>query len=288
MDSERFEFGNNWRNFLDTVDERRIEIAQESLRVFLEADSLEGHRFLDLGCGSGLFSLAARRLGALVTAFDYDPESVATSRELKRRFAPEDASWKIDQGSALDESWMDSLGEFDVVYSWGVLHHTGDMFRALDLASRRVRSGGRFFLSIYNDQGRWSQRWRWFKRTYNRIPSWLRLPYTFLVMGPRELAFLTYSCLKGKLGEYIRYHRDYATVSLRGMSYWHDLVDWIGGYPFEVACPEQIFDFLRARGFRLDRLKTCAGGLGCNEFVFTRTALNIGECAPAGTYNTVA
>ena len=56
------------------------------------------------------------------------------------------------------------------------------------------------------------------------------------------------------------------------MSVWHDWIDWIGGYPFEAAKPEEIFALLRTQGFRLDHLITCGGGLGCNQFVFTRTA----------------
>jgi hypothetical protein len=54
------------------------------------------------------------------------------------------------------------------------------------------------------------------------------------------------------------------------MSRWHDLIDWVGGYPFEVASPEQIFDFCRERGLSLKRLKTCGGGSGCNQFVFEK------------------
>jgi 2-polyprenyl-6-hydroxyphenyl methylase/3-demethylubiquinone-9 3-methyltransferase len=49
----------------------------------------------------------------------------------------------------------------------------------------------------------------------------------------------------------------------------HDLIDWVGGWPFEVSTPEEVFNFYRRRGFQLEALKTCAGGLGCNEFVFT-------------------
>ena len=56
------------------------------------------------------------------------------------------------------------------------------------------------------------------------------------------------------------------------MSFWQDLIDWVGGYPFEVSTPEQIFDFYRARGFTLPRLHTCGGSLGCNEFVFRKAA----------------
>lgn len=54
------------------------------------------------------------------------------------------------------------------------------------------------------------------------------------------------------------------------MSHWHDWIDWVGGYPFEVAKPELIFDFYRDRGFTLHNMTTCGGGGGCNEFVFIR------------------
>jgi 2-polyprenyl-6-hydroxyphenyl methylase/3-demethylubiquinone-9 3-methyltransferase len=54
------------------------------------------------------------------------------------------------------------------------------------------------------------------------------------------------------------------------MSRWHDLVDWVGGYPFEVAAPEFVFDFYRERGFSLIQMKTCGGGLGCNQFVLVK------------------
>ena len=270
MDADRFEFGQNWRRFLAGVNDTRVHTAMVSLQNFLGAESLEGLRFLDIGCGSGLFSLAARRLGASVRSFDFDPESVATTRELKRLFAAEDPFWVIDQGSILDLAWMQALGEFDVVYAWGVLHHTGDMRQAFENTVPLVRPGGRLFLSIYNDQGRSSERWRWLKRTYVRLPRWVRLPYLLLVMGPRELRSLAYALVRGRLGEFVSYRRHYAEKSLRGMSYWHDLVDWCGGYPFEVAAPEVVFDFFRDHGFLLECLQTCGGGLGCNQFVFRR------------------
>lgn len=244
-------------------------MAENSLKQMLEINSLEGKSFLDVGSGSGLFSLAAYRLGARVHSFDYDPKSVACTKELKRRFASSDSDWVIEQASVLDDAYIRSLGHFDVIYSWGVLHHTGDMWRAFENVSICAAPDSRLFIAIYNDQGSWSVRWRRIKRTYNRLPRFLRLPFAVLVMGPRELRPILLSMSRLQFSDYLRSWSSYQTN--RGMSRWHDLVDWIGGYPFEVARPEQIFDFYRPQGYVLDRLKTCGGGLGCNEFVFTRT-----------------
>src|SRR5437667_10895072 len=122
---ERFEFGKNWSRFLALLDDVRIVRAEESLKQMLEVDNFEGQSFLDIGSGSGLFSLAARRLGARVHSLDYDPQSVVCTAELKQRYYPGDLEWVVEQGSALDADYLRSLGEFDIVYSWGVLHHTG-------------------------------------------------------------------------------------------------------------------------------------------------------------------
>ncbi len=156
---ERFEFGANWARFLAHLDEDRIGTAMQSLRSALGVLDLSGRRFLDAGSGSGLFSLAARRLGAAVVSFDYDPQSVACTRKLRQLYSPEDALWCVEQGSVLDSEYLESLGKFDVVYSWGVLHHTGDMWRALENVLIPLSEAGTLFISIYNDQGSWSRRW---------------------------------------------------------------------------------------------------------------------------------
>jgi len=150
---ERFEFGKNWARFLKSLNEDRVVKAQRSLENMLETGSLTGKTFLDIGSGSGLFSLAARRMKARVHSFDYDPQSVNCTRELKRKYFPDDADWQVEQGSVLDEGYLRGLGEFAVVYSWGVLHHTGKMWQALENAGHLVAPGGTLFISIYNDQG---------------------------------------------------------------------------------------------------------------------------------------
>jgi 2-polyprenyl-3-methyl-5-hydroxy-6-metoxy-1,4-benzoquinol methylase len=259
---DRFEFGENWRRFLDVLDGDRIAEAEQSLREMLGVESLEGLRFLDVGSGSGLFSLAARRLGAgRVHSFDFDPESVACTRELRRRHHPDDPRWTIEQGSILDVELVDRLGDWDVVYSWGVLHHTGAMWRALELAASAVAEDGLLFVAIYNDQGARSRLWRAVKHAYNRLPAALRPALTAVVMGPLIAASAAKGVARGR-GR--RHQRS------RGMSRWHDAVDWIGGYPFEVAKPEEVLGFLQGRGLQLERLTTCGGKLGCNEYVFSR------------------
>jgi len=265
---ERFEFGKNWSRFLTTLDDQRIGEAQRAIVEMLELSDLTGKRFLDIGSGSGLSSLAARRLGASVHSFDYDPHSVACTNELRRRYFPQDDSWKVEEGSALDADYIRSLGEFDIVYSWGVLHHTGEMWKGLENAQLAVAAGGKLYVAIYNDTGSQSSRWRWIKKTYNRMPGLLKTPFVIAVSAPEEAKSLIRSLIKARPSEYIRTWTQYDQN--RGMSHWHDLVDWVGGYPYEVAKPEEIFDFYRARGFTLTKLKCGAVGLGCNEFVFQR------------------
>jgi 2-polyprenyl-6-hydroxyphenyl methylase/3-demethylubiquinone-9 3-methyltransferase len=258
---ERFGFGANWRAFLDTVDDEKIRDAETSLREMLGVD-LHGKRFLDAGCGSGLFSLAARGLGAEVVAFDFDAASVAASEELRARCRPGDEHWRIAQGSVLDDRLLDELGTFDVVYSWGVLHHTGDMWRALHNVVECVAPGGQLYIAIYNDQGMASKAWSRVKRAYNRAG---RARRRALLEGAG-----TYFWARRLAARMLKRGDRPPTPRLAAMSRRHDLVDWVGGWPFEVAKPEEIFDFCRARGLRLERLYTCAGGHGCNEFVFSR------------------
>jgi 2-polyprenyl-6-hydroxyphenyl methylase/3-demethylubiquinone-9 3-methyltransferase len=264
----RFPFGRNWRSYLRLLDEPRVRVAERSLEEMLGAGRLRGASFLDVGCGSGLFSLAALRLGAArVHSFDRDTESVEAALEVKRRFSPQAEAWHVERGDVLDERYLRTLGTFDVVYAWGVLHHTGRMWLALEQVADLVRPEGRLFVSIYNDQGPSSRRWRTIKRWYNRS-----LPAKWAIIGLVPPWFM----LRWALGDLrnarspLQRYRSYADNS-RGMSTWHDWLDWLGGYPFEVARPDEITSFCKARGFELDALRRDAGW-GCNQFVFRRVA----------------
>lgn len=261
----RFRFGQNWSKYAQKISEEHIEQAVKGVQHSLGYTNLEGRTFLDVGGGSGIHSLAAYRLGAKVHSFDFDEDSVLCMEELRERFASPER-WVIERGSALDEDYMRGLGKYDVVYSWGVLHHTGDQWRAIDLTAQRVKPNGQLLLALYNDQGGSSSRWKSIKRAYVHgsaaqralllagAGAWFEGKHALsrLIRGKNPLPFEDWK----------------RKVENRGMNVWTDLVDWVGGYPFEVSKPEEVFDFLRERGFRLEQLRTAGGGLGCNEYRF--------------------
>jgi 2-polyprenyl-3-methyl-5-hydroxy-6-metoxy-1,4-benzoquinol methylase len=265
---ERFEFGKNWTAFLSVLDDERIEKAEESLMTMLGCETLAGKTFLDIGSGSGLFSLAARRLGARVHSFDFDSSSFACTKELRRRFFRADDEWLVEQGSALDRDYVERLGKFDIVYSWGVLHHTGKMWEALSNAAIPVAGGGKLFIAIYNDTGSQSKRWHWIKKTYCGLPRLFKTPFAVAVILPGEIKSIAKAFVTLQPMSYIHSWTRYKTG--RGMNRWHDIIDWVGGYPYEVATPDEIFEFYKTRGLTLVKLKTGGVGLGCNEFVFER------------------
>ncbi len=264
----RFPFGKNWRNFTAELGYQQIEVATTCL--YENLGNLQNKSFLDIGSGSGIHSLAAVRLGAdKVHSFDFDADSVAATKEIRERFAAQ-ANWTVEQGSVLDTDYLKTLGTFDVVYAWGVLHHTGEMWRALENLIPLANPGGCIFLSIYNDQGRASSFWKRVKRMYNKS-GWLgQRMLEASVWCARWAIALVLDLSAFNPMRTIKRYRSYATE--RGMSPWTDIVDWVGGYPFEVATPDAIFTFYRDRGFVLQGLRTCGGRMGCNEFVIQRQA----------------
>ena len=263
---ERFAFGKNWSRFLDVLDEDRIHEAEISLQSMLRRERLDGLSFLDAGCGSGLFSLAAWRLGAKVHSFDYDPQSVATTLEMRRRYCSDKDLWQIETGSVLEPDYLSGLGRFDIVYSWGVLHHTGDMWQAMSNVTSLVAPGGQLFIALYNDQDFISRFWFKVKRLYcsSLLGRMIIIPvfFGFFAMGGLVGDSLR---KKNPLRRYTEYRKS------RGMSVIHDWIDWLGGYPYETAKPEDVFDFYLERGFNLTKLVT-RQSLGCNEFVFVQSA----------------
>lgn len=262
----RFGFGRNWLAFADLVDERRIAEAECSLRTLCVRDRLDGLRFLDVGSGSGLSSLAARRLGASVVSFDYDPHSCACTALLRERFRPGDADWRVERGSALDAQYLATLGRFDIVHSWGVLHHTGAMYDGIRKVAALVEPGGLLILGLYRKTrlcALWAREKRWYVRASPAAQQ--RARRTFVAM--LRFAYL----LSGR--DFENHVTSYASV--RGMSFWHDVHDWMGGYPYESITPENAHALLSSLDFREVKSSTRGYevglfGSGCDEYTYRR------------------
>jgi 2-polyprenyl-6-hydroxyphenyl methylase/3-demethylubiquinone-9 3-methyltransferase len=203
-----------------------------------------------------------RKLNAKVFSFDYDQNSVQATAKLRETFYAEDPDWVVEQGSVLDEAYLSKLGTFDIVYSWGVLHHTGDMWSACQNVVPLVKPNGLLYIAIYNNSGPEVVRWKKLKAMYNKsvlgklAVSGLCIPYFFLLT-----LFLS---IKKRQNIFRTYRKN------RGMSIYHDWIDWIGGYPYEYAKVSEVFQFFHDRGFNLTNIGTTQS-FGCNEFVFVNS-----------------
>jgi 2-polyprenyl-6-hydroxyphenyl methylase/3-demethylubiquinone-9 3-methyltransferase len=259
-----FEFGQNWKDYSKTVDQKRIDAAVAGVRK-LFPDGLTGKTFLDIGCGSGLHSLAALVLGAApVMAIDIDENSVSTTQELLTKYAP-DLKWMATVASIFETS-PDQLGKFDVVYSWGVLHHTGDMWRAIECATHFVNPDGQFALAIYSATS-CDAMWKTEKKFYAMAPPSVQWSVRQFYMA----ALLAAKTLVGQ--NPISYVRGYSEK--RGMNFSHDAHDWLGGHPYETASAAEIRDRICRMGFTEERsfplpVRLGLFGSGCHEFVFRK------------------
>lgn len=259
-----FEFGENWLSFLDVVSEERIAAAERGLRQLFPNAELQGKRFLDIGCGSGLSMLAALRLGAAeVIGVDIDENSIEATYRCLTRFAS-DKKWRVFRSSVFDLD-PEKLGRYDVVHSWGVLHHTGDMWRAIGIAASMMEDKGLFAIALYK-KTRFCGLWRIEKRIYSRFPAVFQAPVRWLYTAAcftRELAAGRNPFTSGK------------DDRIRGMSRDHDTHDWLGGYPYESVSPEEVHVGIDKLGLHIVRENITLGGTGlfgtaCDEYVACR------------------
>lgn len=256
-----FTFGQNWLQFSEILDEARVKEAEASLVRLLGQDALRGRSFLDIGAGSGLFSIAAARLGAsVVLAVDRDEQCLAAARHNVGRFltAQQASTVDIRQGDILSGDGVSGSGA-DIVYAWGSLHHTGAMWRAIENAARCCRAEGQLVLAIYN-RTKLSPFWLAAKRVYSAAPWPIETVMAAALCAPRMLVRL----LRGV----------HPLRTDRGMSVWFDAVDWLGGLPYECATAEELRTFVERLGFVLVG-STLTRRSGCNEFTFVKRSARV-------------
>ncbi len=265
-----FAFGRNWASFADRITEVEIEEAVVGLQRLVGA--LNGKRFLDIGCGSGLHALAALRLGAReVVAVDLDQNSVLTARRVLAHHAPGHV-WQVDKISVFDLS-LDAMGAFDTVYAWGVLHHTGDMQRAIRQAAALPAPGGIFAFALYRRVWMdwfWRREKPWYARASSRAQARARTVYMALFRLGLRLTGRSFA-------DYLAGYR-----SNRGMDYSHDVHDWLGGWPYESILPKEVEALMRPLRFEQVQSFTRKGwlfgrefgffGSGCDEYVYRRSS----------------
>ena len=263
--NKRFEFGKNWESFIMTnFSNEVLGESKRHLLNFLDGHDLKGKSFLDVGCGSGLHSLAALDAGAAhVSSFDYDPISIKATNYLKH-LQVDHADWKIEQASILDDGFINNLPLFDIVYSWGVLHHTGDVWHALKNAAGRVKPGGLFYVALYSadvqiDPG--PEFWLEVKKKY--VSSgllkrrWMEVWYIWRFMMDREW---------GKFSDVVERARAYKKE--RGMNLITDVRDWLGGWPMEFVFDDDVIKFCKDKGLALEKISS---GEANTEFLFKRS-----------------
>ncbi len=250
-----FDFASNWRAFSEQrVDSERVAIATRSIQSLLKRETLHGVSFLDVGCGSGLFSVAAHRLGAsTVLGIDINPNCIEVSNSNRDRLA-RGAPIEFQIASALNQESLRKLGTFDLVYAWGSLHHTGAMWTAIGNTLSLVAPGGMLVLAIYNKHVT-SPAWKFIKWSYNQSPAALQKVMALV------FAAIIY------VAKFLVTWRNPLSKE-RGMDFWFDVIDWVGGYPYEYATWRDVEKFVSSRGFELRQCVPAAVPTGCNEFVF--------------------
>lgn len=217
-DSGEFSFGFNWVDYVQKIlSEPIIEIHRQDLnRIYDEAGlDIKGLNIIDIGSGSGLSSLALLRLGAKsIHSIDVDPYSVEASKLTKFKFGNNAENWNIEHKSVFDND----LGKYDLVYTWGVLHHTGDLSRAIDQAVNSVADNGYLHVALY--------------RSGPNYPAHLAQKQYFASLDRKGKIEYLYNYTGGNPYMF--------NLDNRGMNTFHDALDWLGGLPYEVYNPDEL------------------------------------------------
>lgn len=264
-----FDFGRNWADYAQHINERKVALADEGFYKLVPPEYLKGRSVLDIGCGSGLHALSALRGGAShVTGIDIDPLSVQTAQKVIEQSWKE-PNYNFVAHNILSDAPNPALREtYDIVYSWGVLHHTGDLWAAVEKAAERVAPGGLFVIALYK-KSPLCDVWRKEKKFYTSLPTWGRRVLDYIYAG----AYLLGKLIQGENpAEYLRdYERE------RGMDFMTDVRDWLGGYPYQSATADEVRAQVEAKGFQTEVFYNTAPprlrglfGCGCAEYVFSK------------------
>lgn len=271
MSEITFSFGKNWQAYLRAADDEAVGLAQADVLHWLGRGAIEGRSVLDVGSGSGIHSLAFWQLGAeSIHSLDVDSASVEATRSVWTE-AGRPANWQVLEASILDAGLPGRLKPdgYEIVYSWGVLHHTGAMWEALGKTLGLVAEGGRLWIGLYASGPRYEQILA-LKRSYNAGGSskrWLLERRLILRSILRQGANSSRALLRldfKHLTNPLRWNRRVG----RGMDTYHDIVDWLGGLPYEEADHNEVISFVRPLGFVLDRLEPAAEG-GITIYLFS-------------------
>jgi 2-polyprenyl-6-hydroxyphenyl methylase/3-demethylubiquinone-9 3-methyltransferase len=261
---KQFDFGQNWAEFsAAAATPERVAQARKEFAELMRGVALEGASFLDIGFGQGFSLLSAAALGARAVGCDINPKCHEVI-ERNRPLFPDVGAKPIplQVGSILDDAVVAALraradaGGFDVVHSWGVLHHTGDMKLAIANAASLVRPGGTFVIAIYNRH--WSSLpWLAIKAAYVHSPAWLQKA---MIGALYPVIWLAKLAVTGKNPKSMD----------RGMEFYYNVVDWVGGYPYEYGTVDEIAALCRPLGLGLQRSVAAQVPTGCNELVFRK------------------
>jgi len=254
-----FSFGKNWQSYLTRISESQIKDSIQDIIEWVKKENIVGKKILDIGSGSGIHSLAFYKLGVKeVVSFDLDSASVEATRSLWIKTG-KPSCWKIFKGSILDKEFLENLDQYDMVYSWGVLHHTGKIWEAIKNAAILVKDSGFFLISIYVKGPNYIKHLQ-LKKKYNNS--------SFIGKKLMEIAMIL-----ERMYNRIKHHQNplkWNEQKKRGMDTYHDIVDWLGGLPYEVASTSEVISFCKKLGFNLIRLKEATEG-GCNVYLFQKS-----------------